>query len=250
MKGAEIFGRLEKNMTTTGDFDSTAAAAARLKSAREQAGFRSARAFAKSANFKPTTYNQHETGKRTLRRTHAEAYAPKLRVDADWLLTGKVNSQLPNNGNYLENSHVIMSVPLLDTASLDTFIRIKMGDIPRAPDNRSEPVPSKIYAGPRTYALSPTDNALASGKPALTPDAIVYLDPDAEQETGDVVAAVITGYPRVVLRKFKQIVGRGGRAAFELLSLDPDYASFSSEEHEINLVGKMIGIWLPVMRTQ
>lgn|SRR5690606_13134130 len=60
----------------------------RLKWAREQRGFETARAFAERHGFKYSTYSQHERGLVGITRA-ARNYAKALRISEAWLLTGE-----------------------------------------------------------------------------------------------------------------------------------------------------------------
>lgn len=61
----------------------------RLKMARVQAGFSSARHAANSFGWNPVTYTSHENGTRGLRSDIAKRYAAAFRVSPAWLLTGE-----------------------------------------------------------------------------------------------------------------------------------------------------------------
>lgn len=61
----------------------------RLKKARIDAGFSSAREAALAMDMKYETYNQHENGTRGFPASRAEVYARRFRVAAEWLLYGK-----------------------------------------------------------------------------------------------------------------------------------------------------------------
>lgn len=65
------------------------AVGARLKQAREEAGFRSASAFATHWEIPISTYSQHETGKRVLSADMLIYYSDLLKVPAGWLLSGE-----------------------------------------------------------------------------------------------------------------------------------------------------------------
>lgn len=60
----------------------------RLQHAREQAGYRSAAAFAKAIDASETTYRAHENGSRTLTIRAARQYATRLAVAWQWLMFG------------------------------------------------------------------------------------------------------------------------------------------------------------------
>lgn len=62
--------------------------AARLRQARENAGFRTAKAAAARHGFNYTTYSQHERGQTGITRA-AKTYARAFKVSEAWLLTGE-----------------------------------------------------------------------------------------------------------------------------------------------------------------
>jgi phage repressor protein C with HTH and peptisase S24 domain len=61
----------------------------RLRSAREKAGFKSARAAALRYGWTVSTYASHENGQTPVPQKAAETYAPKFRTTAAWILTGE-----------------------------------------------------------------------------------------------------------------------------------------------------------------
>jgi hypothetical protein len=61
----------------------------RLKEARENAGFKSARSAALRFNWTPSTYASHENGQTPVPVAAAEEYALKFGVTAGWILTGE-----------------------------------------------------------------------------------------------------------------------------------------------------------------
>jgi len=62
--------------------------AARLRQAREKAGFPTAKAAAERFGFNYTTYSQHERGQTGITRA-AKSYAKAFKVSEAWLLTGE-----------------------------------------------------------------------------------------------------------------------------------------------------------------
>ncbi len=68
----------------------------RLRLARKQAGFRTAKDAAESLGVSYPTYSQHENGTRGILR-EAELYARRYKVSLDWLLRGK--GQGPDGSN-------------------------------------------------------------------------------------------------------------------------------------------------------
>lgn len=61
----------------------------RLKSARERAGYQTAKAAAEAMGVPTATYIQHENGVRGLPAPRAERYAKFFRVAPEWILYGK-----------------------------------------------------------------------------------------------------------------------------------------------------------------
>lgn len=64
-------------------------ASTRLKSARERAGYQSAKAAAEAMNIPVATYIQHENGARGFPADRAARYGKFFRVPPEWLLYGK-----------------------------------------------------------------------------------------------------------------------------------------------------------------
>ncbi len=62
--------------------------ARRLKAARKAAGYKTARDFGSSHSIPPSTYAQHETGKRSINAELIINYSELLQVNPYWLLTG------------------------------------------------------------------------------------------------------------------------------------------------------------------
>lgn len=61
----------------------------RLRLARENAGFNSARSAALAIGVNPSTYGAHENGQNNFKTKDAEFYAAAFKVSAAWLLTGE-----------------------------------------------------------------------------------------------------------------------------------------------------------------
>lgn len=60
----------------------------RLKQARIEAGFATAKIFAETFNLKISTYALHEAGTRGMSLDVIELYASLLKININWLLTG------------------------------------------------------------------------------------------------------------------------------------------------------------------
>jgi SOS-response transcriptional repressor LexA len=162
------------------------------------------------------------------------------------LLTGNLNGNLLNPGGLLEILSGIRHVPLLDVSDIPFFRFVMAEDKAMLAGRGIEPLPSHIKAGPRAYALKIADEAMSGGKPSLDRGDIAYFDPDADIETGCIVAAIIDGYPIIALRKYRVTVSTNAEPAFELIAANADYPSFSSSTHRVNLIGRLIGRWSAV----
>jgi len=68
-------------------------AAERLKAARTNAGFTSAKAASEALGVPLATYTQHENGTRNIPRDKAPLYARRFKVTEEWLLYGKGEPQ-------------------------------------------------------------------------------------------------------------------------------------------------------------
>lgn len=222
------------------------ARARRLWEMRVRAGFKSAASAAKHFKWVYSTYAGHENGDRAYDENDELIYAEAYGTTPSYLRTGNLNSSSANARQLLGKFSDIIHVPLLDVTDLDTFEHVIMtGEFPADRVARTEPLPSLIKAGPNTYALAVIDDAMAEAKPRLDQGSIGYFDPDADIATGHVVAATVKGYPQVVLRKYRLMPSIDGARRFDLIATNSDYPSFSSVEHEINLRGRLVGVWVP-----
>lgn len=73
--------------------------ALRLRAAREQAGHRSAAAFAREIGVPEVTYRAYENGTRAIPLEAARAFAERLDVAWGWLLTGETPPDFAGEGN-------------------------------------------------------------------------------------------------------------------------------------------------------
>ncbi len=71
--------------------------ASRLRKARQEAGFKSAKAFALFYGTKPSTYAQHESGARKIKSELIVGYSAALQLNPHWLLTGSGVPYLKNH---------------------------------------------------------------------------------------------------------------------------------------------------------
>lgn len=62
---------------------------ARLKAARKAAGYKTSRAFIDAHDIPPSTYSQHETGRRAPNDATLKEYSKLFNVNFEWLKTGE-----------------------------------------------------------------------------------------------------------------------------------------------------------------
>lgn len=72
----------------------------RLRIARENAGFNSARSAALAIGVNPSTYGAHENGQNNFKPKDAEFYAAAFKVSAAWLLTGEAVTEEDLDAEY------------------------------------------------------------------------------------------------------------------------------------------------------
>lgn len=87
----------------------------RLKIARKNAGFKTAKDFAVFHHIPITTYSQHESGKRSITPEIIVNYCTKLQINPNWLLLGNISiHQAPmNQQNSQHEQHIMVDLILL-----------------------------------------------------------------------------------------------------------------------------------------
>ncbi len=87
---------------------------ARLKAARKAAGFKTLKEFVEAHKIPPSTYSQHETGRRMPNDEFLQRYAKLLQVNLNWLKLGKGDpytskQETINNKNILQEELLDLS---------------------------------------------------------------------------------------------------------------------------------------------
>ncbi len=75
--------------------------AARLKQAREAAGYTTAEAFCEKHNISLNEYREYENGVRAIKASYALEYCKFLNVSFNWLLLGEVSNSSKNMNNHV-----------------------------------------------------------------------------------------------------------------------------------------------------
>ena len=102
----------EKNM----EKNITVAIALRLRVARKASGYKTSKEFAKKHNIAPSTYSQHETGKRLLSIESLLSYGETMEVNPSWILTGEGPPCFANTGDNDRESKILKAIRSLEEA--------------------------------------------------------------------------------------------------------------------------------------
>lgn len=146
-------------------FNGMRSRAERLKLARLDAGYKTARDAATALGVPYSTYAGHENGSRDFDADDAERYARKFRRPLEWLLTGKSSSQTPPPSA----SNVAM-VPITGIVRAGTWQEAETGA-----HELQHFVPSALDTPPEwQYAFTVEGNSL--NKIAAPGDTLVCLD--------------------------------------------------------------------------
>lgn len=95
----------------------------RLRRARKESGFKSARSFAIEQKIPESTYSQHETGKRSLSPEIVLRYCEAMNVDPGWLLSGK-NAEMHFSNDTASVSEVSLHTSNRQTGNKNTSMMI------------------------------------------------------------------------------------------------------------------------------
>jgi len=101
-------------------------------------------------------------------------------------------------------------------------------------------------SGPRLFALKllPSDEAF---QPEFRPGDQLVVDPDAPVQPGDLVIVKSGEVERLDLRKYRVLSWAGRSADYELVSINPDFPSFSGGElAALEILGPVIQLRRPI----
>jgi SOS-response transcriptional repressor LexA len=199
-------------------------AAARLREAREQAGFEDAQDAADHFGWKYTTYRSHESqgkGGRSFKDS-AEIYANAFGTTAAWLLFGEQEAA-PDQDIRVPNR----VVPLMSMAAYDELIEVSEGKKPSS--DRRIPIGSMMGLSPRAFAVEISGLSMVSlqGR-SFQPGDQVLIDPTAALDPGCIVLAAVErgGRKEILLRKFTP-AEHGSHEVYDLVPLNRDFAVIS-----------------------
>jgi SOS-response transcriptional repressor LexA len=184
--------------------------------------------------------SQFLTGKRTPNSNQLKAMAKQLNCSGHWLLTGDgpIVPQYTNNDNQPEER----PVPLLDIEEV-ADIDIKSLSKIAGEKNIKHVLTKKDIGnscGPNTFALIVKDTSMS---PAYQVGDHVYVDPNTEYRTGDIVLATIKGQSSAIIRVFSED-GENieGNESFTLTALGKEWPSNSNckPSKSNRIIGKVI----------
>jgi len=156
---------------------------ARLKKARQAAGFRTATAAAARFVWNRHTYTSNENGHRPLSRDAAVAYARAFKVNLEWLLTGKGSMQPGSSG--------LQQVPILRLGGTNGGLPVTTRNQLQALLNAAEvigyiAIPADQYSADK-FAMMITDNYMDGPPLWLKEGDVVDTDPTLQPRPGSVV---------------------------------------------------------------
>lgn len=186
----------------------------RLKLARIEAGFTTAKEFALSNDLKISTYHLHEAGTRSMALEVLEQYAALLKINVSWLLTGIGP----------KSSLKIRHVPIIAWEEVSSF--------PEEIDFQSKQwTTADMDLSPFSFALIVDNDAMEPRYPEGT---IIIVDPKQKPKMKD--------FALIILKEkappfFKQLVQMDGDLYAK--SLNPDYKPIRLTK-QVEILGKVV----------
>lgn len=208
----------------------------RLKEARAKSG-KSQMEIAEAVGIKQPTYQALEKGK-----TQKSAYLPEiakaLNVDAYWLQTGKGQpyADKPNQGlnNASLNEKPLRKIPVLDFVQAGAWREVVYDGVNPMGWTYSD------YEGMKPDEIFGVTVDGLSMSPRFMPKDQLLIDPNIAPQPGDFVLAQNGNY-EVTFKKYR-VTGydEEGREQFELMPLNPDFATLDSKMHNISIIGVVV----------
>lgn len=206
-------------------------AAARLKAAREAAGFATAQKAAKRFGWVYRTYLTHENPTKSGRgfNNYAKEYAEAFGTTAAFLLAedDEVISEIPNR-----------TVPIMSMATAEELIEIAEGKKPKS--NKRLAVGQGIGLSELAFAWTVTGDAMTSTREVISfaDGDDVVIDPKSKIEAGCFVLAVVRG--ERLFRRYKPAV-HGSDEVFSLIALNDFYPTIQTSKDEgSRIIGRAV----------
>ncbi len=225
--------------------DNSATAGARVRHYRERLGL-SQEELAARVGAAQQTIQSLEAGK-IRKSTFLPHIARELGVDLDALLFG----------NEQQRVQVARPLSMVSTRRIPLFSTRDSEQVRAYLDHEAAPSPTGkwvaidyslpfVESGPRLFALklALSDEAF---QPEFRPGDQLVIDPDAPIQPGDPVIVFKQGMERLNLSKYRVLSQSGSAIDYELVSINPDFPSFSGGElKSIEILGPVIQMRRPV----
>ncbi len=186
----------------------------RLKEARIQAGFKSAKEFAEKKKLKVSTYSLHEAGTRSMSFDVIEHYAEILEINTNWLLTGIEP----------RSKFKVRKVPVIEWHEVSNFI-----SNPKQGFHQS--TLSDIDLSPLSFGLLIKNDAM---EPRYPEGSIILVDCQQRPQHKDYALIQLAAKQEPI---FKQLMHVDGQVFAK--SINPDYPTITLNS-QAKILGKVI----------
>lgn len=221
--------------------DIRAQIADRIKQSRKQLGITIKELAQRTEEFSAARISNWEQGTRMPGPAETKVLAQTLGVAASYLLClsdnsdgdlGNLADRFPRHVPLLPmNDANIEKEKLANLIQEIAFFNKSIAQI--VLDDRTRKI-----AGANTFAVTVADNSM---QPIFSPGDVVFIDPDRQPTPGQYVLAHVKATNQNVLRKYREIDGANGEAAFELVPLSGDWRTIADGNSKtITIVGAPI----------
>jgi len=202
----------------------------RLRWARENAGYGSARAAAAAIGEAESTYRAYETGLRRFDADKAKLFARMYQVAPEWLLLGIETAGSPPWGR---------RIPVIDHTQ--AAIKDVVNDPYSVSVSREVAIPDASHLSPNAFALDVKYEAMThDGPDSFKVGETIICDPHAEVKPGDYILAFVEGSEEVVFRKY-HLVADGKDQVIQLVPLNKSWPTITIDsDHPGHVVGRIV----------
>jgi SOS-response transcriptional repressor LexA len=211
----------------------------RLRFLRKKAGYYRAEDLAKVVRVSTNTVLMHERNERNIPYRRAKAYARLLGTKPEFILEGKqFNQDYVNQPIIAPAALAPVRLPLLSCTDVEQFRSIASGAIPMS--EQAVFASQQLLPGRRAFAVEMPDSSI-DGR--IAEEEHVFIDPDAEYKTGDIVAALAPGFVGLIIREYRvKSFDRDAKPVFELVALNEKFPSVPSDvAGDAQIIGRVIG---------
>lgn len=219
----------------------------KLRDSRVRRGW-SVKQLARQMGYSDATIWHHENGTRGIPPKAAREYERLLGLPVGLILYGKdFNQSAEKEGILLTRKVALLTLPLLDCRDISQFHAIAGGARPMS--DKSIFAPVDLPEGHRVFAVQMPDSSMeGDGAKSIYRGEPTYIDPDAPYGAGDIIAALLDGSDKILIRKYRQTEKMpDGVQAFDLVALNPDFGS-QRDAHLLSatVLGKVVGFYRAV----